>query len=147
MQQKDYRRSEGLPTDGKEGWGKGIFFAQMLSPWWWKQEGVNAAMHATLYDNSLKTMKMIGSRKRGWVDTSRMINYAARQQRHNYSIDINNLAQERIKGLYPLFPSLQCRSILGGRKLVYVRIVTVLLWPPFLILWQRKIGESRNSNP
>ena len=32
MQQKDYRRSEGLPTDGKEGWGEGIFFAQMLSP-------------------------------------------------------------------------------------------------------------------
>ena len=65
---------------------------------------------------------------------SRMTNYAARQERHNYSIDINNLAQERIKGLYPLLPSLQCMRILDGRKLVYVRIVTVLLWPPFLIL-------------
>ena len=40
--------------------------------------------------------------------------------------------------------SLQCRRILGGRKLVN-RIATMK--PPSLILWQRKIGESRNSNP
>ena len=39
--------------------------------------------------------------------------------------------------------SLQCRRILGGRKLV--RIATMK--PPSLILWQRKIGESSNSNP
>ena len=41
--------------------------------------------------------------------------------------------------------SLQCRRILGGRKLVHVRIATMK--PPSLIFWQRKIGESRNSNP
>ena len=40
--------------------------------------------------------------------------------------------------------SLQCRRILGGRKLVN-RIATMK--PPSLILWQRKIGESRNNNP
>ena len=40
--------------------------------------------------------------------------------------------------------SLQCRRILGGRKLVN-RIATMK--PPSLILWQRKIGESSNINP
>ena len=40
--------------------------------------------------------------------------------------------------------SLQCRRILGGRKLVN-RIATMK--PPSLSLWQRKIGESRNNNP
>ena len=40
--------------------------------------------------------------------------------------------------------SLQCRHILGGRKLVNW-IATMKL--PSLILWQRKIGESRNNNP
>ena len=39
--------------------------------------------------------------------------------------------------------SLQCRRILGGRNLVRVRIVVA----PSLILWQWKIGKSRNSNP
>ena len=40
--------------------------------------------------------------------------------------------------------NLQCRRILDGRKLVN-RITTMK--PPSLILWQRKTGESRNSNP
>ena len=39
--------------------------------------------------------------------------------------------------------SLQRRRILGGRNLVRVRIVVA----PSLILWQWKIGKSRNSNP
>ena len=52
-----------------------------------------------------------------------------------------------IHNLLPVRPptnSLQCRRILGGRKLVN-RIATMK--PPSLILWQRKIGESSNINP
>ena len=43
--------------------------------------------------------------------------------------------------------SLQCRRILGSRNLVRLRDIVVATQPPSLILWQWKIGESRNSNP
>ena len=51
---------------------------------------------------------------------------------------------ERSERVGWVLSSLQCRRILGGRKLVN-RIDTMK--PLSLILWQRKIGESRNSDP
>ena len=43
-----------------------------------------------------------------------------------------------------VFSSMQCRRISGGRKLL---ASYCCIKPPSLMLWRRKIRESKNSNP